>query len=111
MILRTANGADWDTVVTAFSLQSHLGSFFYSAKFSSLEVYNDTLITAISTNYCNQKALWYTSDSLASFQNWRSFIDTANYVGITDNWYGIEDLKVGDGKLWIQVNYSNQYPK
>ena len=110
MILRTANGVDWDTVLTALSLQPHIGTFYYDAKFASLEVFRDTLITAISSNYTHQQALWYTSDSLTLTQNWKSFIDTASYSGITDNWYGVPDMQVADGKLWIQVNWSNQYP-
>jgi hypothetical protein len=110
MILRTSNGVDWDTVLTALSLQPHLGGFYYDAKFAALEVFRDTLIAAVSSNYTHDQALWYTSDSLAPSQSWKSYIDTANYAGITNNWYGVTDMTVGDGKLWIQVNYSNSYP-
>lgn len=111
MVLRTANGVDWDTVMSALSLQPHLGGFWSDAQFRALQVFRDTLITAVSSNYTHSQVLWYTADSLALTQTWSQFFsDTAAYSGATANWYGVTDMTVGDGKLWIQINYSNQYP-
>jgi len=110
MILRTANGIDWDTVVTAMSLQNKLGQTWPSARFKSFEIFNDTLVSSLTGGGIHQE-LWYTADSLAPTQTWKSLIDSAKYAGISDYWYDVVDLQVGDGKLWMQVNYSNQYPE
>ena len=107
LILRSSNGVDWDTVVSALGLQASLGASYYLSEFQALEIYNDTLVAGINDNV---KALWYTTDSLNATQTWSELIDSANYNGHTGLWYGVRDIQVGGGKMWIQVNYSNQYP-
>jgi len=107
IIIRTADGVNWDTVVSALSLQANLGANYYWCNFGALEVYKDTLIAGVTET---KQALWYTADSLAITQNWSFLIDSANYGSVTNSWYGVKDMQAGAGKLWIQVNYSNQYP-
>jgi hypothetical protein len=108
LIIRTSNGVDWDTVVSAQSLQASLGINYYWNNFEALEIYNDTLVAGINDN---PKALWFTADSLATTQTWSELIDSVNYGGLTNLWYGVPDMQVGGGKLWILTNYSNQNPK
>lgn len=107
LILRSSNGVDWDTVVTTQALQASLGPNYSLSDFQALEIYNDTLVAGLNEN---PKALWYTTDSLSVTQTWSELIDSANYGGLTGLWYGVRDMQVGGGKMWIQVNYSNQYP-
>lgn len=108
LILRTSDGVYWDTVVSTLSLQASLGANYYWSNFEALEVYNDTLVAGINDN---AMALWYTADSLSPVQTWNSLIDSSNYGGITGFWYGVRDMQAGGGKLWLQINYSNQYPQ
>ncbi len=108
MILRTADGANWDTVITALAMQATIGVLFNNNYFQSLEIFKDTLVAGLSNS---KYVLWYTADSLATLQTWKSLIDTASYGSITNSWFAIPDMQVGNGKLWIQVNYSNQTPR
>ncbi len=107
MILRTSNGADWDTVATAISMGSVLGANSFNDYFTSLEIYKDTLVASV-TNSQNA-VLIYTADSLVTNQIWKALIDSAGCSVMTSTLSGISDLEVGDGKLWVQAISANYY--
>ncbi|MGZ3866029.1 MAG: T9SS type A sorting domain-containing protein [Bacteroidia bacterium] len=108
MILRTANGVDWDTVTTALNMSAILGPNSFNDYFTSLEVFRDTLVASVINSY--NSSIVYTADSLATNQTWSAFIDSAGSgimnSNVVDN---IMDMTVGDGKLWIlaSANYSS----
>ncbi|HWY38674.1 MAG TPA: carboxypeptidase-like regulatory domain-containing protein, partial [Bacteroidia bacterium] len=101
MILRTSNGVSWDTVTTALSMSATLGVNSFNDLFTSLEVYNDTLIASVINNA--KIPLVYTADSLATLQTWKACFDSAHAASIISNWAGINNMVVADGKLWIQA--------
>lgn len=111
MILRTADGANWDTVVSGLSMSSSLGINSFNVSFRNLFVYNDTLIAG--TLYSsNGIGLIYTTDSLAVSQTWRPYIDSAGWNGMPAQWTGIVGMAKADNKLWIQVvMQSGAYPR
>jgi hypothetical protein len=103
MILRTANGVDWDTVATGLGMSTVLGVNSFNTAFTALQVFRDTLVAAVQ-NSVNGIGLIYTADSLATMQNWNAFIDSTHSAGITMYWSDVSDMEVGNGKLWLQVN-------
>ncbi|MGZ3862039.1 MAG: T9SS type A sorting domain-containing protein [Bacteroidia bacterium] len=108
MILRTANGVDWDTVTTALGMSAILGPNAFGDYFTSLEVFRDTLVASVI--YSSNAAIVYTADSLAINQTWGALIDSAGSSIMNGNVLSnIVDMTVGDGKLWIQgsANFSS----
>ena len=107
MILRTGDGENWDTVLTAASIQNKIGASYASALFLTLEIFNGNLVTGISSTDnpgCNGYVLWYTTDIAAATptQVWNYLTDSTS-TSITSNWNGINDLKAVNGRLWIQA--------
>ncbi len=107
-ILRTADGVNWDTVVTAKSLKAKIGTGFPFANFMALELYKGKLVAALSGNGGNNGYfLWSTTDSagVTPTQVWTPLTDSARYskffgaIGIN----GFTDLQTGNGRLWIQA--------
>ncbi|MHB8258792.1 MAG: T9SS type A sorting domain-containing protein [Bacteroidia bacterium] len=114
-ILRTGDGVNWDTVLTAASLQNKIGTSYAQAYFTALEIYKGKLVAGLSnsTNTGNTGfSLWATSDSVAATptQTW-NFLTDSIYASLTSSWIGINDLQAGAGKLWIQVNSNMGYPQ
>ena len=107
MILRTANGVDWTTVLTA----SKLGSAYVSGNFTALEIYKGKLIAGFSKSYsATNYSFWYTSDSalIAPLQKWDS-IPVSNQK-ITSGWFSINDMQTANGKLWVQTSTNQGSP-
>ncbi|HXB39487.1 MAG TPA: T9SS type A sorting domain-containing protein [Bacteroidia bacterium] len=102
MIMRTADGVNWDTVTTGLSLAPILGVNSFNDYFTALEVYKDTLIAGV-TNSAKGIGFIYTPDSLATTQNWKALIDSAGCAGFPSAIVNISDFVVGDGKLWIET--------
>jgi len=102
MILRTADGVNWDTVTTALSMGAVLGPNAFNANFNDLIVHNDTLIAGV-TYASSGIGLIYTADSLATTQTWDSYMDSAVWNGVGGSWDGFVDMAVSGGELWLQV--------
>jgi hypothetical protein len=103
MILRTSNGADWDTVATGASLSVVLGVNSFNDYFTTLEVYKDTLVAGVINSF--NASLVYTADSLTFGQTWSALLDSAHSSIMTNNVINnIVDMTVADGKLWIQTS-------
>src|ERR1700757_2829355 len=105
-ILRTADGVNWDTVVTTKAIQNKIGPSFPYANFTALELYKGKLVAALSGNSGNRGCfLWATTDSVGATptQVWTPLTDSARYsnffgaIGVN----GFNDLQVGNSRLWI----------
>jgi len=104
-ILRTADGINWDTVVTAMDVLSPLGGQppFWN-NFTAFEIFNDTLVAGLTES---TYALWYTTDSLATTQTWNYLYNGANYSNFY--WDYITDLQVIGNRIWVEAeDYSSQ---
>jgi hypothetical protein len=109
-ILRTADGANWDTVFTTAAIKNKLGANYVSSSFTALELYKGKLVAAVSgsSNGSNGYFLWATNDSigLTPTQTWTPLTDSARYYS---NFWGpsfvgnFSDLQTGNGRLWMQV--------
>lgn len=100
-ILRTADGVNWDTVVTAGTVLSTLGlqPTFYQ-KFTALEIHHDTLVAGLTES---TYALWYTADSLTVNQTWNYLYNGLNYFNFY--WDYITDLQSEGKRLWVEAEY------
>lgn len=103
MILRTADGVNWDTVTTALSLSALVGVNPTNCYFTALEVYKDTLVAAL--KYASSGiGLIYTADSLLVSQTWDALVDSATCNNIANDWNKINGMTVADGKLWMAAD-------
>jgi hypothetical protein len=104
MILRTANGSIWDTVLTAAHIQNKIGGGYSSVHFTAFEIFHDTLVVGLSgiDNQHVGYSLWYATDSVATNQAWTHLTDSM-YNNAFLYWSGINDLQTANGKLWIQT--------
>ncbi len=114
-ILRTGDGVNWDTVLTAASLKSKIGLNYAYANFTALELYKGKLVAALSGNNGNNGFfLWATTDSVAATptQTWTHLTDSS-YSNFFNNYgvNGFNDLQTANGRLWMQVNNGNGEPQ
>jgi hypothetical protein len=114
-ILRTADGVNWDTVLTAAALKNQIGSNYAYANFAALEVYNGKLVAALAGNNSSSNGffLWATTDSVGATQ-------TQNWIHLTDSTYSsffynngigsIYDIQNANGRLFIQISGGDYNP-
>lgn len=103
VLLRTSDGVTWDTVATSTSMEDTLiahgqWSIPTNARMTALEIHRDTLICSL---YGLSYNLWYTTDSLATQQNWRYYWDGGT-GDITGPWQDLVDLQSDGNRLWVQ---------
>lgn len=106
-ILSTANGANWDTITRSVTAFTALGlpatSNNYFNRFEILN--NDTLLLSISGYSACKMPVWYTTDTTIT-PTWKGYIGASPAdTLITKNWsQGVNTMKAGLGKLWLQVS-------
>jgi len=114
-ILRTGDGVNWDTVLTAAALKNQIdpGNFPY-ANFTALEIYKGKLVAALSGNSGNNGFfLWATTDSVAATptQNWMHLTDSTYGAFFNNNGIGgIYDLQAANGRLFMQISGGDGNP-